>query len=183
MDSDIIAQMRKEEADLARKLKAVRDLLAAYNVTASNEPSQPAAPAKGEKAQSPREKVGIDGYSDYGRALVASAMREMLPATQPVKTRRIAEALDEKGIAITGKDPVNALGAMLHRSADITSHGKAGWTLTDPVAAKAIVDKYAHREDGDTFVHKENEPRSEDAGGSDAGEEGAPTPNPLRYNL
>ena len=149
MDSDIIAQMRKEEADLARKLKAVRDFLAAYNVSASNEPAPiPTSPAKA--AAPAREKVGIEGFSDYGREVVAAAMRELLPATHPIKTRRIVEGLQQKGVAISGKDPVNALGAMLYRSADIVSHGKAGWTLADSVTAEEIVGKYAPKETAPT---------------------------------
>lgn len=165
VDSEIIAQMRREEADLSRKLKAVRDLLAAYSVAPSNE-VPPTKSSRSEPATQAREKVAIEGFSDYGRSIVASAMREMLSATQPVKTRQIVEALQAKQIAISGKDPVNALGAMLYRSIDITSHGKAGWTLADPQAAKEVVGKYAY---------KENEPHSENAGGSDAGNGSAPT--------
>jgi hypothetical protein len=169
MDSDIIAQMRKEEADLARKLRAVRDFLAAYDVNASNE----SAPAPTRPAKVPtqaREKVGIEGFSDYGRGVVAAAMRELLPASHPIKTRLIVEVLQQKGVAISGKDPVNALGAMLYRSADIVSHGKAGWTLADSETAKEIVGKYAP---------KENDPREEIEtllGGPDAAEASGPTP-------
>ena len=153
MDSDIIAKMRKEEADLARKLKAVRDFLAAYNVSASNEAPPP--PADNVKAiATAREKVGIEGFSDYGRNVVAAAMRELLSATHPIKTRRIVEGLLQNGVAISGKDPVNALGAMLYRSADIVSHGKAGWTLADGEAAKEIVGKYAPKEND---LHEEIE--------------------------
>ena len=144
MDSDIIAQMRKEEADLSRKLKAVRDFLAAYDIAPSNEAPPPTP--KGASATQSREKVGIDGFSDYGRKVVAAAMKELLTATHPIKTRRIVEALLGKGLAITGKDPVNALGAMLYRSADVVSHGKAGWTLADPEVAEKIVGKYAQKE-------------------------------------
>lgn len=168
MDKDIIAQMRAEEADLARKLKAVRDFLVAYGAPASNDLTRAVTPTPVQKAQAEgRGKVDIDGYSPYGRGIVATAMVVLLTANHPMKTRQIVEVLQSMNVEITGQDPINAVGALISRSTDIISHGKAGWTLADVEKAREIVGKYAL---------KENEPRSDDAGGSDAGTEGASTP-------
>lgn len=178
MDGDIIAQMRKEEADLSRKLKAVRDFLAAYNVPASNEaapaPATAAGPNAAAKAGSAqREKVNIDGFTAYGRGVVATAMQLMLTQAGPVKTRQAVEFMQGLGMELTGQDPVNAVGALLYRSADLVSHGKKGWTIADEAVAREIVGKYAH---------KENEAPSETADASDAASEGGPTPAPAWTN-
>lgn len=164
MDGDIIARMRSEEADLARKLKAVRDFLAAYGQAPSND-----IPAQGAKVQpaAPRGKVGIDGYTPYGRGIVATAMIPMLKTKHPVKTRAIVEFLQGLGVEITGQEPVNAVGALLYRSADIRSHGKAGWTVADESTANEIVSQYAHKE------NEASHGKAEDA--SEAGMQGAAT--------
>lgn len=65
------------------------------------------------------------------------------------------------GVVITGQNKVNALGALLSRSVDIVSHGKAGWSLADYEKAVRIVAEHAAQP-------KENEPSSGYAVGSDA---------------
>lgn len=173
MDGDVIARMQQEEAELSKKLKAVRDLLAAYGVAARVDAVAVVAPAPARTASSGRGKVGIQGFGEYGRKVVASAIRVLLASEFPLKTRAIVDALDAAGVEITGENKINALGALLARSADITSHGKAGWSLPNRGRAEEIVGEYAP---------KENEPPEDPMallGGSDAPEVGAPTPSPV----
>lgn len=172
MSTEIVAQMRKEEADLVRKLKAVRDFLAAYDVVPSNETVAP-APVTPRISSPPREKVGIEGFTPYGRRVVATAMLQMLATPHPVKTRQAVEFMQAMGMEITGQDPVNAVGALLYRSADLTSHGKAGWTISNEDVARRIVGEYAQ---------KENEAPSVTADASDAAGGSAPTPPPAPSN-
>lgn len=153
MDHDIITRMRIEEADLSRKLKAVRDLLAAYGQevgTANvNLPAAAVTPSAGPArahATSSREKVGIDGFGSYGRRIVATSMMAILMSTGPVKTREIVEFLESMDVAITGENKVNAVGALLSRSSDIVSHGKGGWTVADDAQARDIVSEHAFKE-------------------------------------
>lgn len=138
--ADIVEQMRKEEADLMRKLRAVRDFLSAYGETPANEIK--VVPASF-TASVNREKVTIEGYTPYGQKVVATAMAKLLTSGEPIRTRQLLEYVNEAGIEVSGKEPVNALGALLYRSADIVSHGKAGWTLGDEAVAREIVSKYA----------------------------------------
>ena len=158
MDDDIIARMRGEEADLSRKLKAVRDLLVAYGQDVGTpHVSLPATaikvgPPRAAAAASSRDKVGIDGFGPYGKGIVATAMAAMLDSPDNLKTRAIVEFLEARNVAITGENKVNAVGALLSRSSDIASHGKAGWSLVSDDRAKEIVSQYAH---------KENEPSEE----------------------
>lgn len=175
MDRDVINQMRAEEANLSRKLKAVRDLLAAYgedvgtptyNVPASIFTNS--VPAR-TGATVGREKVGIEGFGKYGRVIVATSMQAMLMSLDPVKTREIVDFLEAMKIQITGENKVNAVGALLSRSADIISHGKGGWSVADDARAREVVGEYAH---------KENEAPSETADASDAASEGEPPPKP-----
>ncbi|WP_019831176.1 hypothetical protein [Sphingomonas sp. PR090111-T3T-6A] len=156
MEAEFIARMQAEQRELERKLKAVRDLLAAYGAEPAAEPNATivetsvveiaSANAVAEKkpAASPRPKVGMDGFGDYGRTIIAECMRAMLLTPQmPIKTRRLVEILESKNVGITGDNKINAVGALLSRSIDITSHGKAGWTVNDPHTALEIVGKYA----------------------------------------
>lgn len=157
MENDVIARMRAEETDLLRKLKAVRDFLAAYgDIVPSDSLSSVRSEAK--RPQTPaRGKVGIGGYSNYGRRIVAEAMRAMLTQSHPMKSRQIVEAITAMGIDITGENKVNALGALLYRSADIESHGKAGWTLRDRDTALKIVADYGHNANGAAEAAPETE--------------------------
>lgn len=148
MDTDVISRMRIEEADLVRKLKAVRDFLSAYGEKPSAEPEKNLAVAKPPSEAKPRGKVGIEGYSSYGRTVVAEAMRAMLVDDKPIKSRQLVEFITAMGVEITGENKVNALGALLYRSANIDSHGKAGWTLKDREAAHKIVAEYGSKGNG-----------------------------------
>jgi hypothetical protein len=150
MEIEIVQRIRKEEADLMRKLKAVRDLLAAYGepVDGFHRPAPEPVVQREHRAPSAREKVGIEGFGDYGRTIISHAMQAMLTTNHPMKTRRLVEFLAAKKIEITGENKINAVGALLSRSSDITSHGKAGWTLANRETALKIVGAYAHNANG-----------------------------------
>ncbi len=183
MDATVIQSVRKEEAELLRKLAAVQAMLAAYGEQPASAPNQafaarapatsvmqPSARPQGEPS-SPKDKRTIENFTPYGREAIATSMSFLTGHAAPVKTRELVDALDRIGFEIRGENKINALGALLGRSEDIISHGKMGWTLADPEKAQEIVGKYAH---------KENEPPSVPAGGSDAAGEGAPPPNPAQ---
>ncbi|WP_338426409.1 hypothetical protein [Sphingopyxis kveilinensis] len=165
MDAEIINRMREEEAALMEKLRAVRNVLIAYGERPLDPSAAPkSAPAKAAPA---REKVEITGYGAYHRKSVALAMMAMGTSAGPVKSRQLVQFIEAMGHEITGKDKINALGALLSRSVDIQSHGKVGWTLIDREKGIQIAHQYSGL--------KEKEPTSE-AVGSVAGEAGAPPP-------
>jgi len=143
MNADIVQQMRREEADLARKLQAVRAFLAAYG-EAPEEPKL-SAPRAGEEISS-REKVEITSFTEQTRRSVVLAMQAMTVSPGLVKTRDLVKHIEAMGHAVSGKNPVNALGALLARSADVVGHGKSGWSLVDREKAIAIIQKYGPTE-------------------------------------
>lgn len=140
MDGDIIARIDEEEADLLRKLKAIQEFKAAYGVR-----SVEGAAVDSRKSNS-RSRVSIEGFGKYGRTVVAEAMRFLLFATTPMKTRELVPNIEAMGVNINGENKINALGALLARSIDIVSHGKAGWTLADKERARVIVAEHGHNE-------------------------------------
>jgi len=86
------------------------------------------------------------------------------------KTRDLVTFIEAAGHDISGENKVNALGALLARSADIVGHGKSGWELADREKALAIINRY--------LVPKENEAspaQPEDA--SEAGDAGVQPPS------
>lgn len=179
---DIIARMRIEEADLARKLEAVRALIAAYTGEPMGTDSSPASARNVDDRKPPirsgsRDKVSIDGYSAYGRAVIVEALRALALAPFPVKTRDLVPAIEDHGIEIRGESKVNALGALLARSQDIVSHGKAGWSAANREEAMRIVGKFGrplsleqnYNEIVGETAPNENEPPE---GGSDVGQRG-----------
>lgn len=168
MDGDIVTRLKQEEAELSRKLKAVRDVLSAYGV--GDDSSATPSPRK----SGSREKHGIEGYGEYGRMIVAHAMLVLLTEDGPVKTRDIVKYLEAGNIDITGENKINAVGALLSRSVDITSHGKSGWSIADRPKAIEIVNKYVPKSAPEAG---ENEaPNGNAAGASEGGVEGAATP-------
>jgi hypothetical protein len=177
VDNDIVARMREEEADLARKLAAVRQFLAAYD---SNTDDGGAAAGTNryeevKKRETQRGKVGIDGYGEYGRQIVAIAMMAMIDTAEPVRTRKIVEYLDAAGVHITGENKINAVGALLSRSNDIVSHGKRGWTLADESTARSIIQHYA--------LNENEAPSDTSPEPQRSAVEGAPTPFTPGINL
>lgn len=165
MNADIVAQMRREEADLVRKLKAVRDFLAAYGEApvdagaADQSRREPSTP-------SPREKVEITSFTEQTRRSVLLSLEAMAHTTGLLKTKQLVEYVERRGHEISGNNKVNALGALLARSLDVKGFGKSGWDVADRDRALKLLTEYEY---------KENEPTSENAVGSDAVSESAAT--------
>lgn len=144
MENDVTQWLQAEEASLLQKLAAVRATIAAYGVQSASRGTQ--TPVAAKAATPARGKVGIEGFGAYGRKVVAEAMKVMLTTNHATKTRDLVAAMEAMNVEITGENKINALGALLARSSDITSHGKGGWTLADRDAAIEIVGKYARKE-------------------------------------
>lgn len=167
MDADIVERMRAEEADLVRKLQAVRDFLSAYGEAPREAPVSRvlARPEPGA-----RPKVSIDSFTAQTRPSVVLAMKALMSSSGLLKTSELVQAIEAMGHTVNGDNKVNALGALLSRSADLIGHGKSGWQLADRERALEIVSHYAP---------KENEAPASNAGGaSEADGEGGRTPDP-----
>ncbi|MDO9222352.1 MAG: hypothetical protein Q7U20_01410 [Caulobacter sp.] len=182
-DKEIIRVTLLAWHDAARRMVAHEAVLSAYGVAvpkaglAATPPfTTPArtaeAPVRAPAGQVEQgDRRSIKNFTEYGREVIATAMDCLIGQTAPVKTRELVDAIGRRGVEIRGENPINALGALLKRSADITSHGKRGWTLTDQDSAQDIARMYAR---------KENEPPSVPAGGSDAAGEGVSPPDPAQ---
>jgi hypothetical protein len=164
VDDEFLSRMRAEEAELTRKLTAVRHVIAAYS---GSSPQSSASETKPRDSQR-RPRTSLDGFGTYGRLVVTEAMKALLPAREPVITRKLVEELQAKGIEIRGNDPVNALSALLARSADVTSHGRKGWTITDREKFKQMLGEQAHKQT--------EAPNGKTEGASAVADTGAPTP-------
>lgn len=176
MNADIVNQMRAEEADLVRKLQAVRDFLAAYGeAPKGGSQSESATPKAGRRAARSKN-VPITSYQADTRTSVALALMFMATSEGLVKTADLVRSIEAVGHEIGGENKVNALGALLARSEDVEGHGKSGWTIYDRERALALAREHAGKYLG-SEVQKEKEPTSENAVGSDAGQGGAPTPS------
>ena len=172
MNADIVKQMRAEEADLVRKLQAVRDFLAAYGEAPKG--GDGAAP-KAARGPARSKSVPITSYQADTRTSVALALMIMATSHGLVKTAELVKGIEAMGHEISGANKVNALGALLARSEDVEGHGKSGWTVYDRENALALAREHARQYLGGD-AQKEKEPSSENAVGSDAGEVGAATP-------
>lgn len=171
MDADIVKRMRAEEADLVRKLQAVRDFLSAYG-EAPREPVTSRVAASAESGARP--KVGIDSFTAQTRLSVVLAMKALMSTNGLMKTSELVQAIEAMGHTVNGDNKVNALGALLSRSVDLIGHGKSGWELADRERALEIVSHYAP---------KENEaPASIARGASETDGEGGRTPDPSPVN-
>lgn len=169
MDADIVERMREEEADLVRKLQAVRDFLTVYG-------GQPKVTAKATVSSTPRAdsggrpKVEIDSFTAQTRTSVVLALQALTANTGLMKTSELVQFVEAMGHTINGDNKVNALGALLARSADVIGHGKSGWELADREKALQIVSNY---------TPKRNEAPAGNAwGASEADGEGGRTPDP-----
>ena len=175
MNADIVEQMRTEEADLVRKLQAVRDFLAAYGEPPRGGSRQGAKIAADRPTSGPRAKVPITSFTESTRTSVALSLMMMATNNGLIKTSDLVTAVEAMGHEISGSNKVNALGALLARSEDVEGHGKSGWAAVDRERALSLARRYASNYLGDD-AQNENEPEGISASGSDAGKEGAPTP-------
>lgn len=166
MNADIVTQMRAEEADLSRKLQAVRAFLAAYGEM-PREASADEAPPRQASASHSREKVEITSFNEQTRRSVLLAMEAMVYSDGLLRTAQLVEYVESRGHQISGANKINALGALLARSLDVKGFGRSGWSVVDRDNAMRLLQKYEY---------KEKEPTSESAAGPDAEKEGAATP-------
>lgn len=181
MERDIIERMRREEAELLRKLEAVRGILRAYsggpvgatiNDGAKAEARKSATRDTSSSQRRTREKMPLERFSSYGQSIVKAAIDECVSHLgRPIPSRDMVVLVERRGIEVQGKDQANAISALLARSADLMPNGRKGWTLSD---------EYQQRRQEEivkilgTRPHAENEPHSAFAGGSDLAH-GAPT--------
>lgn len=167
MNAEIVKQMRSEEADLVRKLQAVRDFLAAYGEKPIGNDSAVKA-SNVRPSRTIREKVDISSFTAQTRRSVLLALEKMAHTDGLTKTKELVDYIESRGHEVSGKNKVNSLGALLARSLDVEGHGKSGWDVVDRDRALQLLTKYEYNE---------KEPTSEDAGGSETGWGGAATPN------
>src|SRR3546814_272619 len=113
--------MREEEADLARKLQAVRDFLRAYGEAPKSAQNE-GVTAKPKGAAGPREKAEITSFTDQTRRSVVLAMQALTTSSTLMKTRELVDFVEAMGHQISGDNKVNALGALLARSVDLVGH-------------------------------------------------------------
>lgn len=140
MDADIVKRMREEEADLVRKLQAVRDFLTVYG----GAPQAVARATVSAKADiGGRPKAEIDSFTSQTRLSVVLALQALTTTPGLMKTSELVQFIESMGHTINGDNKVNALGALLSRSADVIGHGKSGWELADREKALEIVAHYA----------------------------------------
>ncbi len=168
MDNNIIATMEAEEADLARKLEAVRQFLDAYRGgVASKSTPAPKASVSGTARGGRSTATRLDKFGPYGQRIVDFA-DSVLPGcvSNPVPTRQLVEYLESQGINITGDNKVNSLSALLARSSKMKGWGRAGWTRMSP-------------DDGDRLKQMQGENARNENGEAEASPdaEGAATPS------
>jgi hypothetical protein len=161
MDADIVERMRSEEADLVRKLQAVRDFLAAYGEAPKGSPGltrpTPRSDAGG------RPKVEIDSFTAQTRTSVVLAIQALTLTPGLMKTSELVQVVEAMGHTINGENKVNALGALLSRSVDVIGHGKSGWELADREKALRIVSNYAPKRNEAPDVSPSGDSSWEDA--------------------
>lgn len=182
MDAEIIDRMRREEAELTRKLEAVRGLLRAYGATPFVSQTEQQSGSKtreatsGGNANRGREKMPLERFSEYGQSVVKAAIKECARQLgKPISSRNMVDLVEKQGIEVSGQDKINALSALLARSIDLETNGRKGWTLSE---------EYRERQDREIREMFEDEPRKENAPqnglpdilGADAEEESAATP-------
>jgi hypothetical protein len=170
---DLIATLLEEERALQAKLEAVRRMLAVYRGT-GNEAAAP-SPIRAKPldpssflTEHRSHVLRIDKFGAYGNAIVEKSLT-LLPDAKgaPVMTRDLIERLERSGMEVRGTNKVNALSAILARSSRLTAHGRRGWTRAKSEGSSA---------------HKENEPTSGNAVGSDAADKGVQPPESASGN-
>jgi hypothetical protein len=172
MDEAIVIRMREEEADLVRKLDAVRQFLAAYGG-----PAPVAAAAKGSTVTRRSSATRADKFGSYGQGVIDAACKLLEGANAPVPTRDLLAKLERYGVEVRGENKVNALSALLARSSKVQGHGRAGWTLAgDPPTAEEIQETLGEQAQNETKA-----PNGDAASASVVAKSGAPTPGPAAW--
>lgn len=176
---DIVQRMRAEEADLLRKLEAVRLFLGAYGETPKTT-LQPAWTStskqtvkNGPKSTRPSLASRADKFGTYGQAMVDLSIALLPnPDDGPMLTRDLLAKFEAQGVEVRGQNKVNALSALLARSTKIAGHGRAGWTRAEARTAD---------EDNEILVRRDQKEiealNGNTASASVVSEQGAQTPN------
>lgn len=175
MEEDIVKRVRAEEADLVRKLDAVRQLLAAYGEGSKTAPT-PKAPAA-TKATRPSLSSRVDKFGSYGQGVIDKAC-SFLPDihSAPMLTRDLLAKLERYGVEVRGENKVNALSALLARSSAVKGHGRAGWTLAGEKSTDDITETLGGNAQNETEA-----PNGHAASASVVAGSGAPTPSPAAW--
>lgn len=158
--SDILAAIRSEANSLEQqlqsdprylKLQRLRELEALYDSEASASkvlgvsqgtvfPVDAPAPPSPVPAPTQANVVAppVVVAARFGRAPSPERIQALEQAAafikgraSPTKTSDILTAIEATGVKIGGEVPVGNLSAMLSRSKQFLSHGKAGWTYVD----------------------------------------------------
>ncbi|MDR3508835.1 MAG: hypothetical protein P4L64_13145 [Caulobacteraceae bacterium] len=135
MISDLLDQLRTEEAALQRKLDAVRAVIAAY----SSEGTTPSVTYQAAKSKdhdghgnAPKGQMPLERFSEYGQTILLAAMDVIRGRPgAPVPIRDLVSGIQAKGYEIRGRDPANALSALLARCSAVTNEGRRGWLLAE----------------------------------------------------
>ncbi len=107
------------------KIKHLQQLLALYDGTAPKTPR----PARARRKGSAGREAALRHAADFIR-----------DSDGPMRTADILAYLELHNVIIDGQAPVSNLSAMLSRSEDFISHGRAGWTLAPGVIRSDIPD-------------------------------------------
>jgi hypothetical protein len=141
------ASILAEEADLERKLEAVRLMKAAYGVGSGVTTVAPLAVERAKPVARKSRDLSdrMDKFGLYGQHIIDSALL-MLPGADhnPLPTRNLVTMLETIGVDIRGENKVNALSALLARSTKIKGHGRSGcWQ--SPMAKPTLTRFYSTR--------------------------------------
>ncbi|MCO5081558.1 MAG: hypothetical protein M9955_07850 [Rhizobiaceae bacterium] len=110
------------------KLRSLREVLALYDV--SGEARDGWAPVAENSPVAPRTVTRAP--SEARSKAMELAEFFLRNRAGPTPTREILDYIVMFGGEVGGKDPVSNLSAMLSNSGLFQSHGRAGWTITDP---------------------------------------------------
>lgn len=164
---DFTSQLLAEEADLERKLTAVRAMKAAYGIgmgTPAHELKVMGA-SKPRGTLTPRQPRTTDDRKDkfgsYGQNIIDKVLLLLPPeGGAPIATRVLVDMLHAIGVEVRGDNKVNALSALLARSSKIKGYGKSGWTRVGAIPGTPSIFSEA-------LLPNVNEPHSVSAGGSE----------------
>lgn len=141
MSPSIIVVLRDEEADLARKLAACRAMLTAYAGDQASDDNVVTERAMKSDGRVKTDPGGATRASSYVRdVLKASHVVISDNAGGPVPTRVMLDGVQRHGIEVRGKEPQNALSAILSRASDFQNRRGEGWVVATQQHADDVAD-------------------------------------------
>jgi hypothetical protein len=139
MDTTILNHLRAEAEELSRKLDAVQAVIAVYDPTVTPAPKASANSASKNDAVPPSPQPRLAGGTEYSRKIREIARDTIaLSSVLPVPTRVVVDAVKQRGIEIRGLNEFNAVSALLSRSNEFQSQGRAGWILAEFAARYGV---------------------------------------------